>query len=184
MTNFAREEAVRYRSPSHGEDTGMRRLNLIAALFFGSALTATASVATAAQCSSVADQSAYEVLSLRTQMILLATKCGRDQDYNKNFIVRFQPTLQANEREILAYFRRLYGGAGQGKKDTFSTELVNVMSQQANTQGAEFCPRATMIISEMNSLRSMDELPAYAAVKDLGPAGTSMCPTAAAPRKR
>jgi hypothetical protein len=162
----------------------MRRLFPVAALVIGSALAAAASPAHAAQCASLADQSAYEVLSLRTQMILLATKCSRDQDYNKNFIVRFQPVLQANEREVLAYFRRLYGGAGQGRKDTFSTELVNVMSQEANTQGNEFCPRANMIIGEMNALRSMDELVAYAAVKDLGPAGTSMCPAAAAARRR
>jgi hypothetical protein len=127
-------------------------------------------------CTSPADQAAYEVLSLRTQMILLATKCGRDQDYNKNFIIRFQPALQANEREVLAYFRRVYGGAGQGKKDTFSTELVNVMSTEANLQGAEFCPRAGLIINEMNALRTADELTQYAAVKDLAPVGTSMCP--------
>jgi hypothetical protein len=138
----------------------------------------------ASSCTTVADQSAYEVLSLRTQMILLATKCGRDQDYNKNFILRFQPALQANERAVLAYFRRVYGGAGQGKKDTFSTELVNVMSQQANQQGGEFCGRATQIIGEMVALRSMDELPAYAALKDLAPVGTSMCPVAAVPKRR
>jgi hypothetical protein len=143
------------------------------------------SPAIAAQsCTSEADQSAYEVLSLRTQMILLATKCGRDQDYNKNFVVRFQPALQANERAVLTYFRKIYGGGGQGRKDTFATELVNVMSQQANAQGAEFCGRAGLIINEMNALRSMDELSAYAAVKDLAPVGTSMCPTAAAPRRR
>jgi hypothetical protein len=158
----------------------MRRLTLL--------ITALATLATPAMaaptCSSAADQSAYEVLALRTQMILLATKCSRDQDYNKNFVVRFQPALQANERTVLAYFRKVYGGAGQGRKDTFSTELVNVMSQQANTQGGEFCGRATQIIAEMNALRSMDELPGYAAVKDFGPNGVSMCPATAAASPR
>jgi hypothetical protein len=121
-------------------------------------------------------------LALRTQMILLATKCGRDQDYNKNFVVRFQPELQANEKNVLAYFRKVYGGAGQGRKDTFSTDLVNVMSQVANTQGSEYCARASLIINEMLALRSMDELAAYAAAKDLPPAGVNMC--VAAPRGR
>jgi hypothetical protein len=162
----------------------MRRLFRFLATFAGCSLAAAVMPVNAAPaCTSVADQSAYEVLALRTQMILLATKCGRDQDYNKNFIVRFQPELQANERAVLAYFRRIYGGAGQGRKDSFSTELVNVMSQQANTQGAEFCPRAGFIISEMTSLRSMAELAPYAAVKDLAPVGMSMCP-GAAPRRR
>lgn len=162
----------------------MRRLLHFFATFVGCTLAASAApVPAAPTCTSMADQSAYEVLALRTQMILLATKCGRDQDYNKNFIVRFQPELQANERAVNTYFRRVYGGAGQGTKDRFSTELVNVMSQQANTQGAEFCPRAGLIINEMNALRSMDELVAYAAVKDLAPVGMSMCPAAAAPRR-
>jgi hypothetical protein len=162
----------------------MRSLLCFLSVFAGCAAAAAAMPANAAPaCASVADQSAYEVLALRTQMILLATKCGRDQDYNKNFIVRFQPELQANERTVLAYFRRIYGGSGQGRKDSFSTELVNVMSQQANTQGTEFCARAGLIISEMNALRSMQELAAYAAVKNLAPAGMSMCPTAA-PRRR
>ena len=163
----------------------MRRLLSFLTAFAGCALAASAGPVNAAPaCASVADQSAYEVLSLRTQMILLATKCGRDQDYNKNFIVRFQPELQANERTVLAYFRRIYGGAGQGRKDSFSTELVNVMSQQANTQGGDFCPRAGLIINEMIALRSMAELTPYAAVKDLAPVGMSMCTAAAAPRRR
>jgi hypothetical protein len=159
----------------------MRHPFLFLAALACSALAASALPVNAAQtCTSEADQSAYEVLSLRTQMILLATKCGRDQDYNKNFIVRFQPALQANERTVLAYFRRVYGGSGQARKDQFSTELVNVMSHEANMQGGEFCARATMIINEMGSLRSMDELTQFAAVKDLSPIGTSMCPAGAA----
>jgi hypothetical protein len=163
----------------------MRRLFHFMAALTGSALIASATPVAAAQmCASVADESAYEVLSLRTQMILLATKCGRDQDYNKNFVVRFQPVLQANERAVLAYFRRIYGGSGQGRKDTFSTELVNVMSQQANTQGGEFCSRAGLIINEMIALRSMDELAPYAAAKNFEPADMSMCPAGRAAASR
>jgi hypothetical protein len=156
------------------------RLPFFLTAFLGCALAAAAvPVSAATTCSSEADQSAYDVLTLRTMMILLATKCGHDQDYNKNFIVRFQPALQSNEREVIAYFRRIYGRAGQARKDTFSTELVNVMSQQANLQGAEFCPRALWIVSEMNALRTLDELAPYAAVKDLSPVGMSMCPPGA-----
>jgi hypothetical protein len=153
----------------------MHRFTLIVAI-----LSALAVPAEAAQsCASVTDQSAYEVLALRTEMVVLATKCSRDVEYNNYFVKRFQPVLQANYREVAAYFRRIYGGAGQGRMDTFATELVNVMSQQANTQGAEFCARASLIINEMNALRSQDELTAYAAVKELGPIGTSMCPITA-----
>ena len=131
-------------------------------------------------CTSLADQSAYEVLALRQEMTLLGTKCGREQEYNKNFVARFQPALQANDREVLAYFRRIYGRAGQSRMDTFTTDLVTDMSHQANQQGAEFCPRAAWVINEMDALRSSDELAQYAAVKDFSPVGMSMCPPGAA----
>jgi hypothetical protein len=167
----------------------MRRLSFVLAALAGLNMAAPVAPALAAQsCPSAADQSAYEILALRELMTVLVIKCKRENEYNVNFIKRFQPALQANDRAVLAYFRRVYGGAGQGRMDVFTTELVNVMSQQANAQGTEFCPRTAAVISEMNALRSLEELGPYAAVKDLGPAGATMCPAVAsrgvAPRKR
>ena len=163
----------------------MRRVSLFLAVLAGFAMTAAAlPVSAAPACASVADQSAYEVLALREMMTVLIIKCKRENEYNVNFIKRFQPVLQANEREVTAYFRREYGSAGQGRKDGFTTELVNVLSQQANAQGTEFCARAGLLINELDALHSMDELAPYAAVKDLPPAGMSMCPVGRAPRRR
>ncbi len=166
----------------------MRRLFQFLAVFAGATLAVSAlPVAAAPACSSPADQAAYDVLALREMMTVLVTKCKRDTEYNVNFVKRFQPVLQANDRAVLAYFRRVYGSAGQGKMDYFATDLANTLSQQANMQGAEFCPRAAMLVGEMNALSSMDELAPYAAVKDLSPVGMSMCPTTtarAAPKRR
>jgi len=152
----------------------------LSTLVLAALAAATVPVEAAPTCTSPADQSAYEVLALRQEMTLLGTKCGREQEYNKNFVARFQPVLQANARKVLANFRRINGRAGQSRMDTFTTDLVTDMSHQANQQGAEFCPRAAWVINEMNALRSMDELLQYAAVKDFSPAGTSMCPPGAA----
>lgn len=158
----------------------MRKLSLLVAL-----LAALASpVMAAQQCASDADQATFEVLALRELMTVLVVKCNRADDYNNYFIKRFQPVLQQNERDALAYFRKIYGGAAQGKKDTFTTELVNVMSQIANTQGTEYCSRTGVVINEMLALKSMSDLAAYAAVKDIAPAGASMCPAASASRRR
>lgn len=158
----------------------MRRLILAISVLVP--LSATAAAA-APHCASPADQSAYEILALRQMMTVLATKnCGRENDYNNAFVRRFQGTLQANYRNVGAYFRRVYGGAGQGRMDTFTTELVNIMSQEASRQGNDFCGRTGLMIAEMNALRSADELAPYAAVKNLPPPGISMCP--AAPVKR
>jgi hypothetical protein len=158
----------------------MRRLiHLITAM----ALLASPAVAAPA-CPSAADQSTYEVLALRTQMIFLPYKCGREKEYNENFVKRFQPALQANERAVLAYFRRVYGSAGLNQMSRFTGELANALSTRANAQGTEFCGRTGWIVNEMNALHSMDELAAYAAVKDLVPTDLSMCPQgASAPRR-
>jgi hypothetical protein len=136
-----------------------------------------------ATCASVADESAYEILALRQMMTELALKCGREAEYNNYFVRRFQPVLQANDREVLTYFRRVYGGAGQARMTTFTTELISEISRLANHQGAEFCPRAGLMFNEMNALTAMDQVAAYAAVKDLTPHDMSMCP-GAAPRRR
>ncbi|HEY3835886.1 MAG TPA: hypothetical protein VGL72_04925 [Bryobacteraceae bacterium] len=158
----------------------MRVPFLLPTLVLGALATAAVPVDAAPTCTSTEDQSAYEVLALRQEMTLLGTKCGREQEYNKNFVVRFQPVLQANDREVLAYFRRLYGGAGQNRMQTFATDLVTQMSHEANQQGGEFCPRAVWVIREMDAVRSMDELASYAAVKVFSPVGMSMCPQGAA----
>jgi hypothetical protein len=157
----------------------MRVPVLLSTLVLSALAAAAVPVEAAPPCTSPADQSAYEVLALRQHMTLLGTKCGREQEYNKNFVARFQPALQANDRQVLAYFRRVYGRSGQGRMDTFTTDLVTDMSHRANLQGAEFCPRAAWVISEMNALRSTDELAQYAAVKDFSPPGMSMCPQGA-----
>ena len=166
----------------------MRREFRFLAALTGFALAASAlPVAAAPTCSSPADQSAYDVLALREMMTVLVTKCKRDTEYNVNFVRRFQPALQANDRAVLTYFRRVYGGSGQGRMDTFATDLVNTLSQQANLQGTEFCSRAALLVNEMNALRTMEELAPYAAVKDLSPVGMSMCPATASrpePRRR
>jgi hypothetical protein len=164
----------------------MRRLFQFLVAFTAATLAASVlPVAAAPACSSPADQAQYDILALREMMTVLVTKCKRDQEYNVNFVKRFQPVLQANDRAVLAYFRRVYGSAGQGKMDYFAT--ANTLSQQANAQGAEFCPRAALLVGEMNALASMDDLAPYAAVKDLSPVGMSMCPQTvarAAPKRR
>jgi hypothetical protein len=164
----------------------MRRLLQFLTVFAGCALSLSAVPAAAApSCASPADQAIYDVLALREAMTVLVTKCKRDTEYNVNFVKRFQSALQANDRAVLAYFRRVYGGAGQGKMDYFTTELANTLSQQANVQGTEFCSREVLLVGEMNALRTNEELTAYAGVKDLSPVGMSMCPvTAAAPAAR
>lgn len=126
------------------------------------------------QCSSLSDQSAFEVQALRSELMVLATGCHDDDRYNA-FIRRFQGDLQSNERAINAYFQHRYGRAGQTEHDRFVTDLANAMSRQGSDLGGDFCPRNGLIFAELQALASATELADYAAGKDLVPASVDIC---------
>ncbi len=129
------------------------------------------------QCSSVADQSAFEVQALRSELMVLATGCHDDGRYNA-FMRRYQPDLQANERTIDAYFKHRYGARGQTEHDRFVTELANAMSRQGSDLGGDFCARNGLMFDEVLALPSATDLPDYAAGKDLVPASVEVCSAA------
>jgi hypothetical protein len=126
------------------------------------------------QCASLEDQSAFEVQALRSELMVLATGCHDDNQYNA-FIRRFQSDLQANERSINAYFQHRYGRAGQTEHDRFVTELANAMSRQGSDLGGDFCPRNGLIFNEVLALDTPRELADFAAGKNLVPATIEIC---------
>lgn len=143
-------------------------------------------VLAARQCTSLSDQSAFEVQALRSELMVLATGCHSDDQYNA-FIRRYQPDLQANEKQIAAYFQHRYGRGGQTEHDRFVTELANAISRQGSDLGGDFCARNGLIFQEVMVLQNASELPDYAAGKNLVPASLDICTpmptTAAAARK-
>jgi hypothetical protein len=137
------------------------------------------------QCSSLSDQSAFEVQALRSELVVLATGCHADEHYNA-FIRRYQNDLQANERSISAYFQHRYGRAAQTEHDRFVTELANAMSRQGSDLGGDFCPRNSLIFSEVLALESASQLADFAAGKNLIPNTVDVCtpmPSGPATRK-
>ena len=149
----------------------MRRfVSAVAAL----AILSAQPVMAAQQCSSLSEQSAFEVQALRSELMVLATGCHDDEQYNA-FIHRFQADLQANERAINAYFQHRYGRSGQTEHDRFVTELANAVSRQGTDLGGDFCPRNGMIFNEVLALQSPAELADFAAGKDLVPTSIEIC---------
>src|ERR1700761_2053286 len=126
------------------------------------------------QCTSLSDQSAFEVQALRSELMVLATGCHDDDRYNA-FIRRFQADLQGNERAINAYFQHRYGRSGQTEHDRFVTDLANAISRQGSDLGGDFCPRNGMIFNEVLALPSVTELADFAAGKNLVPASVEIC---------
>jgi hypothetical protein len=131
------------------------------------------------QCASPVDQSAFEVQALRSELMVLAMGCHDDDQYNA-FMRRFQPHLMANEKAIVAYFKRVYGRSAQTEHDRFVTDLANAISHQGTELGGDFCPRNGKVFSEVLALRSDADLADYAAGKDLVPPTLQIC-TAAVP---
>lgn len=127
------------------------------------------------QCLSPAERAAFDVQALRSELMVLATGCGDDQSYNA-FIIRYKPALQANEREIVAWFRHRFGRRGQHEHDRFVTELANAQASSASRLGSEFCPRNGQIFHEAMALTSSGELPPFAAGQNLFPRSLDVCP--------
>src|SRR3974390_2043773 len=95
-------------------------------LTLGGTLIAQQAVAQMA-CLSPAERGAFEVQALRSEMMVLATGCSDDSQYNA-FIKRYQPELMANEKDIDAWFKRHFGRRAQTEHDRFVTELANARS--------------------------------------------------------
>jgi hypothetical protein len=165
------------------KEKSMRRfVSAVAAL----TMLSTQPVLAQRQCSSVSDQSAFEVQALRSELMVLATGCHDDDRYNA-FIRRYQADLQANERAIDAYFKHRYGKSAQVEHDRFVTDLANAISRQGTDLGGDFCPRNGLIFNEVLALESSSELADFAAGKNLIPASVSVCapmPTSAVAERR
>lgn len=130
-------------------------------------------------CLPPAERGVFEVQALRSEMMVLATGCSDDAQYNA-FIERYQPALQANERQIDAWFKRNFGRRGQSEHDRFVTDLANAQSSAGIGMGSDFCPHNGMIFEEVMALRDSAELPLFAAGQNLVPASLDVCDEEAA----
>jgi hypothetical protein len=135
------------------------------------------------ECLQPQERSVVEVAALRSELMVLATGCRQDERYNA-FIRKYQPDLMGNEKAVGEVFRRMYGKRAQQEHDRFTTDLANGESSAGMHLGTDFCARNSAIFSEVMALRSANDLPAYAAGKDLVPTSLDVCPQAAPARKQ
>jgi hypothetical protein len=169
---MAARRSARYRKALSGKKE--KPMRLVTSAVVAASLLSAQPVLAARQCASLADQSAFEVQALRSELMVLATGCHDDDRYNA-FIRRYQPDLQANEKMINAYFQHRYGRAGQTEHDRFVTELANAISRQGSDLGGDFCPRNGLIFNEVLALETSAELTDFAAGKNLVPASVEIC---------
>ena len=136
------------------------------------------------QCLPPNARSVFHVEALRSEMMVLATGCSDDVQYNA-FIQRYQPALQANEREIDAWFKQNFGRRAQSEHDRFVTDLANAQSSAGTQLGSDFCPHNGVIFQEVMALQDAAQLAEFAAGKNLVPESLNLCAeeTAEAPKK-
>jgi hypothetical protein len=155
---------------------GSQTLPRTFALAIAAACLAATGVSAAQRCP---EQSVFDVEALKSEMMVLATACHDDTQYNA-FVERYQPQLMATERSLDSYFRRVYGRRGQSEHDAYITSLANAQSDEGLKQGTDFCPRTAMLFQEAMALDGPGDLAAFAAGQDLVPSSLGSCQAPAA----
>ena len=159
----------------------MRRF-LYGLMAAGTLLGSASGAMAAAQCGDAADQQAFELVGLKTALMVVATTCDTTDKYN-SFIRRYQSSMQETDRSLSSYFKHHYGARGQAEYDRYATDLANVQSRGGLGQGTDFCQRNGAMFDEVLALRASGDLPQYAAAKDLIPETLGVCPGVVAPTK-
>lgn len=125
-----------------------------------------------AECLTKAEQAAFAVQALKTEMMLVAESCHEQDRYNQ-FVHRLLKEIRARESRVDVWMRR------HGRSPaTFVTDLANEQSRwAATTMGAEFCSRTSSLVDEIGNLKSAEELE-HLAITQQGEARSSIIPAA------
>ncbi|MBV8093661.1 MAG: hypothetical protein JOY71_03310 [Acetobacteraceae bacterium] len=130
------------------------------------------------RCASPADQQAFELTALRSELMVIAVNCHEDEQYNE-FMRRYQPYLATTQHELDTYFKRQYGRRAQQEEDAYITSLANAQATEALKQGSDFCSRNLSLFKEAKMLPTEHDLAEYAAGKDVVPGSFGACEPAA-----
>ena len=142
-------------------------------------LAAPVAASAAPRCPNEAEQSVFEVEALKSELMVVGITCKQEDRYNA-FMERYRPRLAENYRSFEQHFNRTRGRAGKTATDSYVTNLAQTRGFEAQKLGSDFCPRNTGLFDEVMALPSADDLPAYAASKDLIPENLGACATPAA----
>jgi hypothetical protein len=127
----------------------------------------TSSLAQAVEsCARPADQTAFNVEGLKSELMVTALSCHAQDKYNA-FMARYKGDIATHENALNAYFKRAYGRSAQKAHDDYITQLANVQSEDGLHAGTAFCDTFASMFDEVQALHDGSELPDYASAKDL-----------------
>ena len=131
-----------------------------------------------ARCTSAAEQSAFDIGALKSELSVLAVACSDEDAYNA-FVVRDRAELVKADGMVNAWFKKTFGRTAQARYDSYITLLANEQGLKGQHEGSDFCPRLKPVFEE-TSVVPVSSLPEYAAAKNLFPLDMA-CEVSASP---
>jgi hypothetical protein len=121
-------------------------LRTAAAVLMLSCMGGNVLAATAAGCARPEDMTAIKAAAVQQRLMVAALSCDAAQLYNR-FVTSYQRELQASDRALQNFFRRLNGKTGTEDYHAFKTRLANASSMQSIGNITVYCDSAKQVFS-------------------------------------
>jgi|SRR5579871_2632215 len=102
--------------------------------------------AAAGGCARPEDMTAIKAAAVQQRLMVAALSCDAAQLYN-SFVRAYQKELQASDRTLENFFRRLNGRTGTEDYHAFKTRLANASSMQSIGDITGYCASAKQMFS-------------------------------------
>ena len=102
--------------------------------------------AAASGCARPEDMTAIKAAAVQQRLMVAALSCDSVQLYNK-FVTSYQKELQASDRALQNFFRRLNGRTGTEDYHAFKTRLANASSMQSIGDITGYCDNAKQVFA-------------------------------------
>lgn len=150
------------------------------AVALAAALALPAPALAAPPCVTPAEAAAFDVVALKTEMMVTALLCRSDAQYN-SVIRRFRAPILSGERTVQAWFGR--AGGGRSGYDAYITQIANARSAAAIVHGDGFCEVNGGLFREILAARRPGDVGALATRKAFPqPLALKACAAEATPR--
>ena len=111
-----------------------------------------AAAATASGCARPTELNALRTAAMQQRLMVAALSCGEAQSYN-NFVRSYQAELQASDKNLQTYFRRVNGKTGTADYHAYKTRLANSSSMAVINDMTGYCASAKASFEQALSVK-------------------------------
>ncbi len=110
--------------------------------------------ATQAACARPNEMAAVKTAAIQQRLMVAALSCDAAKLYN-SFVSTYQKDLQASDRDLQNFFRRLHGKTGTEEYHAFKTRLANASSMASIGDITSYCASAKQLFDDaLNSAQT------------------------------